>query len=68
MRVNLNSHIRAGNGANAAPNAAGGIVNLSVKVSSHRYIFRHRDNLLGADLNTQLAALAVVFVYGNAGH
>ena len=68
MAVNLNSDIGAGDGTNAAPDAAGRIVNLSVKVSAHRYIFRHRDNLLGTDLDTQLAAFAVVLVYRNSRH
>jgi hypothetical protein len=68
MAVNLNSDIGAGDGTNAAPDAAGRIVNLSVKVSTHRYIFGHRDNLLGADLDTQLAAFAVVLIYRDSRH
>ncbi len=66
--MNLNSDIGAGDGANAAPDAAGRIVNLSVKVSTHRNIFRHRDNLLGADLDTQLASFAVILVYRDSRH
>jgi len=38
MAMNLNSDIGTGDGANAAPDAAGRIMNLSVKISSHRYI------------------------------
>ncbi len=64
----LNRHIRAGNGADPTTDAARGIHNLGEEIAPNRNLPGHRDNLLWAHLDTQFASLAVILVYGYAGH
>lgn len=68
MRVNFYGDIGTHNGTYTATDTAGGIMHLGIKITSHGYILGHRENLLRADLNTQLAPFAVVLVNDNSRH
>jgi len=68
VSVNFDRYIRAGDSAYLAADAARRIVNLGVKVTLHRDGLGHGQDLHGADPDTQLTTLTMVFVYRYMWH
>jgi hypothetical protein len=68
MGADLDGHIGAGDGADAAPDAPGRFMQAGVKIPFEIYIFRHGQNLHGTGPDAQLAALAIIFIYPDTRH